>query len=1299
MMLHGLKSHLVRIFITFVKRWIVKSARPFSVVFLFFTSFGFGISSSSASMCGVDYGGITLDKTLNLLNSIENLVGARYDTYKGEIVFVGQGKAETSVDLEIGLDDLVVATRSIYGVNSLGTSEYPGVTFESTSSTDYDGKHIVQFIGATRDTAFGKIVYDADYMLKTLALGVRLTPDGLSGELLRDLPEFQSIGYHTQKSNAQILLESARNLNGISVRFWISPQAPINLVRCGPTRAVVCDEESFIFQKDSADPSKDVKMQIYAQVEPETAPTDGSIRQEDLDYVQNISNLSAQYLTTHYDTIATFPGFESLEKLKRLAKVTALVRWLHDSGIPVDLSFMDGYELKQNKVDTPRTVKLLQLCIDKSTNEIIPSLSGPWVPLSCFNNVTGGIGYDKINTYADLPSANDFSLLDILSAGADDPLRPLNAMEVNDLKWNFDFPASTPPELTWNETTYGKPFAIAQTLAESPTPGSENKTYTDLNFPTYGDLPFSINRYYDSFNLNRQDPFGAGWNGIPQNMVFPEARAILCPELPDPCVYSYPRIQFEDKDERLTTEFEPFGFTEFVNEVDGSIELGPRFVSTDINDIISQRPDGLLVYSELDHLGNITKETIFQPGIRGKRVASPLITYTNAAAAEPSESWVSYSYNNTGEMVKVTSGQGNELGLVLEGKKVKSAYFQTNSGVRDVQYSYDVGGQLQTVQSSTQNTEYVYEGAAKPSENALDSVINRIHTETVMKLESDFNGRVIQSIPENDPNLRQSVHYDKTQGLERRTDSRNRVVETVRDLRGRVTKRDVTVTLGGLPTKLSTSMLYEHANELAGPTTETDARGQNALYDYDIYSGELKSVTNALGHTVTIERGVDSADSFPITVFTDAKGRKSAIKKDLNGRVIAKYRRITVSSQTLIPPPNPGDPPFEEYSFTFSYKPGFVTFFNYDLGTGDLGSISNDGVSLAAEYPWIAEVPVTLSNKTEFGQARDVTTAAGYAQRREFDSLSRLVSIQQPADVSPTTYEYHESGYAQDQVASVDNSLGKTTVGFDIENRTSTVSDTKGVRTTYQRNRKNQLNRVTEVSPAGDSILTSLYDYNIFGELTKKRLPNGSQVSYQYDDLGRILNRTEVEGADVSSTNLPPTLTNVPPVKSTLTAGSTFTFDVNASDPESGQLSYQLAGGPDGMTIDPTSGVITWTPTVEQYGSVDVVVQVIDSEGGVTNHSFTLNVDDSIASASDNCTSIANPDQRDTDGDGYGNACDTDLNNDGRIDFADLALIKKVFGSTDPDADFNGDGIVNKEDLNLLKQSFGGAPGPSGLVP
>ena len=103
----------------------------------------------------------------------------------------------------------------------------------------------------------------------------------------------------------------------------------------------------------------------------------------------------------------------------------------------------------------------------------------------------------------------------------------------------------------------------------------------------------------------------------------------------------------------------------------------------------------------------------------------------------------------------------------------------------------------------------------------------------------------------------------------------------------------------------------------------------------------------------------------------------------------------------------------------------------------------------------------------------------------------------------------------------------------------------------------------------------------------------------------------------------------------------------------------------------------------------------------VTNPLFPVDFDgDGVVDGSDNCLYQPNGDQRDTNGDGFGNLCDADLNNDNIINAVDLGLFRSQFFMTgDIDADFNGDMVVNALDLGILKASFFGAPGPSGIAP
>ncbi|NND59797.1 MAG: hypothetical protein HKN49_05965, partial [Gammaproteobacteria bacterium] len=92
--------------------------------------------------------------------------------------------------------------------------------------------------------------------------------------------------------------------------------------------------------------------------------------------------------------------------------------------------------------------------------------------------------------------------------------------------------------------------------------------------------------------------------------------------------------------------------------------------------------------------------------------------------------------------------------------------------------------------------------------------------------------------------------------------------------------------------------------------------------------------------------------------------------------------------------------------------------------------------------------------------------------------------------------------------------------------------------------------------------------------------------------------------------------------------------------------------------------------------------------------------DDGLVNSADNCIEVANPDQCDTNNDGFGNLCDGDLDNNNIVNTFDLNLLRSAMGSTGSnDADLDCNNIVNSFDLTLMRNMFGKPPGPSGVAP
>jgi len=165
--------------------------------------------------------------------------------------------------------------------------------------------------------------------------------------------------------------------------------------------------------------------------------------------------------------------------------------------------------------------------------------------------------------------------------------------------------------------------------------------------------------------------------------------------------------------------------------------------------------------------------------------------------------------------------------------------------------------------------------------------------------------------------------------------------------------------------------------------------------------------------------------------------------------------------------------------------------------------------------------------------------------------------------------------------------------------------------------------------------------------------------------------------------------------------------------PDDGDVLVRLAGRPEErVETSDTNGsfrlddLVPGTYTVELlYADLLVSVADVPVGPGAETDVGTVVVagdgdGDGVADLADNCSASPNPDQRDTSLDGYGNACDADLTDDGFVNFADLARFRGSFLGTSPDlsADLTGDDLVNFADLAVLRRLFLAPPGPSGLA-
>ena len=132
-------------------------------------------------------------------------------------------------------------------------------------------------------------------------------------------------------------------------------------------------------------------------------------------------------------------------------------------------------------------------------------------------------------------------------------------------------------------------------------------------------------------------------------------------------------------------------------------------------------------------------------------------------------------------------------------------------------------------------------------------------------------------------------------------------------------------------------------------------------------------------------------------------------------------------------------------------------------------------------------------------------------------------------------------------------------------------------------------------------------------------------------------------------------------------------FDGNA-DLNSGGYSDPTQGGPTANVLYLDMDMTTFAADVDQVVAISVDAD-FDNDG--------------VPDAVDNAPETANACQEDTDGDGYGNIADADLDNDNSVGLADFRNFKQRYGSTDPDADMDSSGAVDLVDFRLFKGRYG----------
>ena len=179
-------------------------------------------------------------------------------------------------------------------------------------------------------------------------------------------------------------------------------------------------------------------------------------------------------------------------------------------------------------------------------------------------------------------------------------------------------------------------------------------------------------------------------------------------------------------------------------------------------------------------------------------------------------------------------------------------------------------------------------------------------------------------------------------------------------------------------------------------------------------------------------------------------------------------------------------------------------------------------------------------------------------------------------------------------------------------------------------------------------------------------------------------------------------------------SGALTVTGVNLTDDAGGTMAITTAPGLPVM-LPPLGGMmevpLEFTPDALGSFSGSIEVQTDDPLAPSSTRPMaglgctTLDMDaDGVCDDEDNCLLEPNPDQYDSDLDGYGSLCDADYTNAGAVGIPAFNVLIVAWGSVtgapnyNPNVDHDQSGNIGISDFNVFSLQFGGVPGPSGLA-
>ena len=379
----------------------------------------------------------------------------------------------------------------------------------------------VRYEGQTRNTVFGDIMFQADRTLKILSLG----KDNVTGQTVTSSVP----GY---KNMLQRRLAAGCTSLPTSTRMWFQPKE----VRLVPST----DGKSMVFDAVSMELLYESKVGNQVVSDP-------------------VAAAFADHFTQNYEAFAA--EWPILKKIEQLGKVVAIIKWIKDNHIPIDLSFLSNFPIAAFTTNTTTPA------------ETVVGANG------CVIVLQGGVTYVTPNQYLTADPAANAALAEAMAH------RPSEGA----FQWTYQPSAGSASRL---KTSGSSPVtAVSESLTRSRRDGNTHFREVDLSSPLPGGGRLSLVRTYSSF-FDHPGALGPGWSVLPAELRFPVDRETFTFGSANLSLSLYARIWVTERNAGREDAYDLLG-------IDSS-NL-PIYQRADTPNILRQQSNGTFLLTRIDN--------------------------------------------------------------------------------------------------------------------------------------------------------------------------------------------------------------------------------------------------------------------------------------------------------------------------------------------------------------------------------------------------------------------------------------------------------------------------------------------------------------------------------------------------------------------------------------------------------------------------------------------------------------------------------------------------------------------------